>query len=577
MKRTLVFGTLVMILCYLLCSHSVASDAEKQLFERQSTSDLPEPPVVASPHAGVSNDALIVAAGAHFPTPLFENGEEVKADDVKSKRSFGFIEYGVLLLYFAGMIWIGFYFSKREKTTDDFFLAGRRIPWWAAGLAIYSTQLSAITYMAIPAKTFATDWVYYPANQCIVLVAPVVVFLYLPYIRKFISTSVYEYLEKRFNLAVRLFGTSAYILMQMGRMAIQLFLPAIAVTEISGLNIYIAILLMGIITMGYCYLGGIEAVIWNDVIQSIVLLGGALLSILVICLKVDGGFFGIISIGMENHKFHMANWTWDWTTKALAFWAVVLGNFFNQLVPYTSDQTVVQRYLTVKDEKQAAKSIWTNAVVTIPSSLIFFGLGTALFVFYKTYPSHLDSSIKPDAIVPFFIAQELPVGIAGIVVAGLLAAAMSTYSGGVNSVTAAIMTDFYRRFKANPSEKTCLKLARIITLILGIVMIGVAFLMASTEIESLWDVGIQVVGLFGGSLAGLFALGLFTRRANGVGSLIGAITGAIAQFLVQRFTNINFFLYGAVGFLTCFFVGYLASILIPAKQRPIDEVAIKTH
>jgi len=493
---------------------------------------------------------------------------------VEKNGYFGFINYAVLFAYFAGLIGLGYYFSKRETSTDDFFLAGRRMPWWAAGLSIYSTQLSAITYMAIPAKVYETDWVYFPANQCIVLVAPVIVFVFLPFYRRLNLVTVYEYLEKRFNLAVRLFGTCAYMLMQMGRMAVVLFLPAIALSTITGINIYIAILMMGIVAIVYTVLGGIEAVIWTDVIQTVVLLGGAFLAFLVICLNVEGGFLGIISIGMENHKFHMINWSGDWTTTAV--WVVVFGHFMTHLVPYTSDQTVVQRYLTTKDEKQAAKSIWTNAVITIPSSLIFFGIGTALFVFYKTHPSLLDPSIETDAVFPYFIVQELPVGISGLVISGLFAAAMSSLDSGMNSISAVFINDLYRRFKANPSEKACFNLARFVTVVLGVVTIGVVFFMASTEIKSLWDTFIKIIGLFGGSMAGLFMLGFFTRRAHGAGTLIGAISGATTLFLVQRFTNISFFLYSAVGIITCVLVGYLASILIPAKQRPIDGMTIYT-
>lgn len=488
------------------------------------------------------------------------------------KRQFGVINYSVLTVYLLALVGMGFYFSKREKTTDDFFLAGRRIPWWAAGVSIFGTQLSAITFMAIPAKTYATDWVYFLVNMCIVIIAPFVIFLYLPFYRKLNVTTAYEYLEKRFNVIVRLLGSTAYILLQLGRMAIVIFLPAIALSTVAGINIYLCILMMGILCTLYTMLGGIEAVIWSDVLQVIVLLGGAVVSLLVIALNVEGGFAGIISAGITDNKFHMFNWSWDWTTTAV--WVVVLGNLLSQLVPYTADQTVVQRYLTTKDQTQASKSIWTNAILTIPASLVFFGLGTALFVFYKTNPGLLDPSLKTDAIFPLFIVQQLPVGISGLVIAGVFAAAMSSLDSSLNSVTTAIVTDFYRRFKPDSSEYTRLRLARRLTVVLGAVATATGLLMAMYEIKSLWDLFIKILGLFGGSLAGLFALGIFTRRSHGPGAMIGAVISALVLLLVVWFTRIHLFLYGAIGITVCFVVGYLASLLIPAKTKSTEGLTI---
>ena len=227
------------------------------------------------------------------------------AEPVAATHAFGLLNYLVLGLYFLLLIGMGFYFSGRERSDADYFLARGRIPWWAAGLSIFGTQLSAITFMAVPATAYATDWVYVIGQATIVLLAPVVVFLYLPFFRRLQVTTAYEYLEKRFNVVVRLFGSLAFVLVQLGRMGIVIFLPAIALSAATGMNIYVAILLMGLLSTFYTTVGGIEAVIWSDVVQVIVLMGGALLSLIIIALNVERGFVGLITTAAAHDKFHM--------------------------------------------------------------------------------------------------------------------------------------------------------------------------------------------------------------------------------------------------------------------------------
>lgn len=205
-------------------------------------------------------------------------------------------------------------------------------------------------------------------------------------------------------------------------------------------------------------------------------------------------------------------------------WVVLLGSLLGNLVPYTADQTVVQRYLTTRDEQAAAQSIWTSAALTIPAAFIFFGLGTALYVFYQQHPASLEPALQTDAIFPLFIVQQLPVGVAGLLIAGIFSAAMSSLDSSMNSVATAIVTDFYRRFIPGTTERGRLRLARWLTLGLGVAATSAGLLLASYEVQSLWDLFLEMIGLFGGSLAGLFALGIFTRRAHGAGALVGAGT-----------------------------------------------------
>jgi len=486
---------------------------------------------------------------------------------VAERGSFGGADYLAILIYFALLLGMGVYFSGREKTTRDFFLAGQRIPWWAAGLSILGTQLSAITFLAAPAKTYAENWVYFLVNMTILAVAPVVVHYYLPFFRRLQITSAYEYLEQRFNVAVRLFGSIAFILFQLGRIGIVLFLPAIALAATTGINVYVAILAMGLLSTLYTVLGGMEAVVWTDVSQVIILIGGALLSLVIILLDIDGGAGAMFSTGLAEGKFHMFNWTWDWTTDAV--WVVVVGNIFANLIPYTSDQAVVQRYLTTPSEKQAAKAIWTNALLTLPVTILFFALGTALYVFYQNHPAQLDPTIQTDAILPLFIVQELPRGLGGLVVAGIFAASMSSLDSSLNSISAVVITDGYRRFARRVREVTALRLARWLTFGFGVLGTAIAVAMAASGVKSLLDLFREILGLFGGSLAGLFMLGIFTQRANGRGALTGAVASAAVLYFVKAHTGMHFFLYAFVGVSTCVAVGYVASLFFAGTENEL--------
>jgi SSS family solute:Na+ symporter len=326
----------------------------------------------------------------------------------------------------------------------------------------------------------------------------------------------------------------------------------------------------------YTVLGGIEAVIWTDVAQSFVLLGAALVSLAYIVLHVDGGVATVWHTAVSHGKLHWANWTLDPSATADAFWVILLGNLFVVLIPYTSDQTVVQRYMTTHDPKQAARSIWTNALLSIPSTVLFFAIGTALFVYYQSNPQALDPAVTTDAIFPAFIVQSLPVGIAGLVIAGIFAAAQSTVSSSINSVATALVTDFYVRLGGTAGEQARLRLARVLTAIIGVFATLAALVLAELQQRSLWDSYNTLVGLAASGLAGLFALGIFTRRAHGTGALVGAITSAVVLYFVERRTDIHFFLYAGIGIITCVVVGWLASLVLPAAMKPIDGLTVYT-
>ncbi|MDH3652042.1 MAG: sodium/solute symporter, partial [Saprospiraceae bacterium] len=395
---------------------------------------------------------------------IFPSGEiapcirtpEIHSLNIATKQYFGTLNYFILGAYLSLLVLLGIYFSCNQHSTNDFFRAGQRIPWWAAGLSIFGTQLSAITFMAIPAKTFATNWLYFFLNMTIILCAPFIIAFFLPFYRRFNLTTAYEYLENRFNLATRLVGSAMYIFLQLGRIGIVLLLPSLALSVVTGIDVHLCIVLMGVLSILYTVMGGIEAVIWTDVIQVIILLGGALLAVVILLLNLD---FTAVQTHISNYdKLKIFDVRLDFSSPTL--WVVLLGGFATNLIQYGSDQTVVQRYLTTKDEASAARSIWTGAWLSVPATLIFFGLGTLLFVFYKVHPQALNISLnQPDAIFPWFIVNELPNGISGLLIAAVFAASMSSLDSSMNSVSTVVITDFVKRLQSDREEQVYLKQA----------------------------------------------------------------------------------------------------------------------
>ena len=511
------------------------------------------------------NDHIVVPGGERMPGTR-SNQVWSGTLTLEGKTPFGWLNYTTLFAYLAGMVGIGWFCSRGNHTTDDYFKGGGNIPWWAAGMSIFATMLSSLTFMSVPAKAYMTDWTFLWANLPILFLAPFIIGIYLPFFRKLQITTAYEYLEKRFNLAARLYGSAAFILFQLGRQAIVLLLPALALATVSDLDVNVCILLMGALCVAYTTMGGIRAVIWTDVVQTFVLIGAALLTLVLVISGTEGGIGGFFEIAQTQDKMHSINWNWDATKASNAFWVIIIGNLFINLVPYTSDQTVVQRYMTTKDEKSASRSIWTNALMAMPSTLLFFLIGTALFVFYRTHPQSLDAQQTPDAIFPAFILQNLPAGIAGIVIAGIFAAAQSTVSSSLNSVSTVLTVDVWQRLGWTTEAKS-LRLAKTLTIIVGVFATVAALVLAELNLKSLWDAYNSLVGLAGSGLAGLFALGIFSKRAHGMGALIGALTSALVLYFVQQ-TNLHFFLYAAVGIVTCVSVGWIASILLPGTPHP---------
>ena len=528
-------------------------------------------------------DSALARAGAAL-TPweggwFYSGGEtmpgirsnKISRIEIKHETHFGLANWTVLALYLLAMLGMGIYFMQRENGADDFFKGGGRIPWWAAGISIYATMLSAITYMAIPAKAYATDWTYYPMLWMIPIVGFPVIWYYLPYFRRLKAASAYAILEERFNLATRLMASTLFCIFMVARMALVMYLPSLALTTVTGINIYLCIILMGLVTIIYCTMGGVEAVIWGDVIQGCILVGGAIFAALYLWTGTEGGFAGAWQLAVDNDKLRLFVWSWDY--RYVTFWvAIIGGGIANNLISYTSDQTVIQRYMTTKDEKSAGRSILTNGFMSVFISVAFYFIGTGLYTFYKTHPQSLDITMQQgDAIFPFFMMSQMPAGVAGLLIAAIFAATMSTISSNINSVSTAFSVDFIQRFRPNIKDSTLLRVARWTCIASGLMGLGIALLMATWNIASLLDYFNTILGLLTSGLGGLFVMAVFFPRIKGRAALTGFIIGELVVFLMYLYTDASFFLFGAIGIVVSVITALILSLNSPLPAPPLGE------
>ncbi len=292
---------------------------------------------------------IVIASGEI--KPRVRTPEVWTVQPIRSDHGFGVVNYVVLFGYLLAMVGVGIYFTNKNKSTDDYFRGGKQMPWWAAGCSIFATMLSSLTYTGIPSKAYAQDWVYAVGNMMIPVVAVVAVFVALPFYRRLDVTSAYEYLEKRFSRSVRLFGSASFTLFHLFRMAVVMSLTGFALAIATPLSPAQSVLLMGVLSIVYCTLGGIEAVIWTDTIQTFVLLGGALLALGLIDPGADGGLAGAMQVALDADKLRIANLHGSATSAQIALWVIVIGAIGQNVSSYTADQAVVQRYMTTPDER----------------------------------------------------------------------------------------------------------------------------------------------------------------------------------------------------------------------------------
>jgi solute:Na+ symporter, SSS family len=398
----------------------------------------------------------------------------------------------------------------------------------------------------------------------------VVAFGFVGIIRRLDTTTIYAYLERRFSRAVRLAVAGLAVLLGIfGRASVIMVLPALALSTATGLDVHLSIALMGAVTTLYSMEGGFEAVVWTDVMQVLVMFGGAALIVGFAAAGVDGGIEGIVREGWTAGKFRLV----DWRMNIADTTAWVIGGFFiGAVFSMIADQPLMQRVLAAKDERGARRTVLMGSILGLPSNAIFFFVGTALFAFYLAHPARVSPELANDAIVGHFIAHELPRGLSGLIIAGIFAAAMSTVSSSLNAVAAIVSGDFLRVLSPRWTEARGVAAGRWVTLAAGAAATGMALWVASLETQSLWDRSIRLLALFGGALPGVFALGMLTRRANSRGVIAGAVASIGVTLWVQNATTINSFFHAFLAFVATVAIGYLASLW---PRRPLDNTRLR--
>ncbi|MBN2580466.1 MAG: sodium:solute symporter [Pirellulales bacterium] len=434
----------------------------------------------------------------------------------------------ILIVYFLGTTALGCWFVRKSRSTEGFMAARRALPGWAVGLSIFGTFLSSISFLALPGKAFADNWSPFVFSLSLPLAAWVAVRYFVPFYRAAGEISAYTHLERRFGAWARTYAVLCYVLTQVARMGAIMYLVALAVAPLIGWSVPAVILLTGALVTVYTMLGGIEAVVWTDVIQSIVLIGGAIVCAAFVLLAMPGGPGQLFRIAAADHKFSLGGFG-----PSLAqgtFWVVLLYGLTINLQNFGIDQNYVQRYLVAKSDRAAARSVWLGALLYLPVSAVFFFIGTGLFAFYQARPELLPATVdplkQPDRVFPYFIVSQLPVGLTGLLIAALFAAAQSTLSSSLNGTATLVLCDVYRRY-VNPraGERESLRILYLASLLFGILGTGIALAMmrAASALDAWWN----LAGIFSGGMLGLFLLGLISRRAGNPAALTGVILGIL--------------------------------------------------
>jgi len=440
--------------------------------------------------------------------------------------SLRWLDLVVIAIYFAVVAFIGFWFARRQTTTEVYFVARRSIPAWAMGLSMFATIISSITFIAYPGSAFAGNWSELVPGFMVLGVLILVGTIIIPFFRHAVGMSAYEYFEKRFGYGARVYSSLAFIAWHFSKMGFVVYLLALTITGMTGWNVYAVIFISGLITVLYTFFGGMEAVIWTQVLQGIVKGAGVLIIIGVLLWIMPGGAGAAFHLAAAKSKFSLGSGDLDLSQKGNIL-VMSLYGFFFYLQKYAADQTLVQRYLVAKSDREALKGVALGAILCLPAWIAFMLVGTLLWAYYQlsgeTLPAHLNDAagkIMPDKVFPFFLATKIPVGFAGLFMAALLSAGMSTMSSDLNCLSAVGVEDYYRKLRPEATDRRRLAVGKIIVALCGLLAIGIAMLIAWKSDRSL-SLYYAVSSIIAAGLAGIFLLAFLSRRANRQGLWIG--------------------------------------------------------
>jgi len=472
------------------------------------------------------------------------------------QATFSTLNYVILVVYLLGMIAVGLWFARKQKTTEDYFLAGRKMPWLVVGMSMYASLTSAITFIALPATAYNENISFLVVSLMSPLVAPFIVLIFYPFYHRLRVVTSYEYIHRRFGQPARFAVSGLFILARIGWLGTVIYAPALALATVTGIPLYACILMMGIMATAYTALGGLSADIWTDVIQFVIMIVGVFWLIFSLISRVPDGAAGIWQLASETGRLHILNL--DFSLYAMSGFVVAVTYFFQLMQDYGTDQTTVQRMMAIPTMRGVTKAIFFNAAVdfVIIATLLFIGLG--LFAYHTAFPGLLPDGLSNDQILPYYIIHALPNGVSGLLITALFAAAMSSMDSGISCVATVIINDFVKPLRGgHDNDVQDLRLARWLTIALGIFSTGFAFYISS--FEHLIKAYSSIISLFNAPILALFLLGIFSRRVCFGHWLLGAIAGVAANLWVQNTTDVHWIYFFPLSLFLSFGIAWLIS------------------
>ena len=482
------------------------------------------------------------------------------------------IDIVIFVVYLLGIVLFGISFYRKERTSTDYSTGSGTLPAWVIGLSIFATFVSSISYLALPGAAFLGNWNAFVFSLSIPVAIFMAIKFFIPLYRSVGSPSAYTYLEERFGPWAKNYVAIFWLLTQVMRVAVILYLLALPMYVILGWEMRTIITITGISVMIYAILGGIKAVIWTDAIQAIILITGAVVTLGILMFSLPDGPRQYFEVAALHDKFSLGSFGLSLTEST--FWVVFIYGIFINLQNYGIDQNYIQRYMSARDEKEAISSAFGGGLLYIPVSLLFFMIGTGLFVYYQVYPDLLPAEFREsgmsDSVFPHFIINGLPVGITGLLIASIFAAGMSTISTSLNSGATVILNDFYRRYKKNVSEAESVRMLYGASAMICILGILISFYII--HVESALDIWWNLAGIFSGGMLGLFLVGFFSKKVGNAQAAIGVVLGLLViiwmslspvyfgGWLESLQNPLHSYLTIVVGTLMIFLTGFLLSI-----------------
>lgn len=433
-------------------------------------------------------------------------------------QSLHLIDYLIIAASLVVSVGVGIRFAKAQSSLSKYFSAEGNVPAWAIGMSIFATLISSISFLAYPGDGFAGNWVRLVQGLMVPVVVLLGIWFVVPMYRKVIGLSAYEYFERRFGYFGRLYSSLGFILAHFSKMGSVFFLLSLAVASMTGIDTVTVILVLGVAVIILTLLGGMQAVIWLDVIQGFLLIAGGLITVLIIAIKLDGGLLSVFTAASAENKMSLGSLDWDFVE--LTFWVMAINGIFYTIQKYGTDQTIVQRYLAARSDAEAVKASITGVLMVVPVWTMFMFIGTALYVFYQG-DATLPADLRSDAVFPHFILNELPPGVIGLIIAALMAAAISSLDSDLNCLAAVGVDDFYKKLRPDSTEAERVRMGKTLVVVSGIGAIVVALIYVSAGNTGVLGTVFALYAIFSGGIAGMFLLGLFVPRANKQGLYIG--------------------------------------------------------